>query len=124
MRVAHVITRLIIGGAQENTLSSVLGLHAKPGLEVSLLSGPTTGSEGSLEPQAARIPGLLTLIPELIRPVRPWQDFLAWQKLTRPASVRQLLDDHAGVESSALTQAFAQWRSGESIHANPSMEGV
>ena len=30
MRVAHVITRLIVGGAQENTASTVLGLHEKP----------------------------------------------------------------------------------------------
>lgn len=34
----------------------------------------------------------------------------AWQKLTRPASVRQLLDDHAGVVSAALAQTFAEWR--------------
>jgi hypothetical protein len=34
MRITHVITRLIIGGAQENTLASVLGLRQKPGFEV------------------------------------------------------------------------------------------
>ena len=32
MRVTHVITRLIVGGAQENTVASVLGLQQKPGL--------------------------------------------------------------------------------------------
>ncbi|MBI2947403.1 MAG: glycosyltransferase family 1 protein, partial [Verrucomicrobia bacterium] len=52
MRVTHVITRLIVGGAQENTLASVLGLRAKPGVEINLIAGPTTGPEGSLEPQA------------------------------------------------------------------------
>jgi len=36
MRVTHVITRLIVGGAQENTIASVLGLCQKPGLEVSI----------------------------------------------------------------------------------------
>ena len=82
MRVAHVITRLIVGGAQENTVASVLGLRAKPGLEVSLISGPTTGPEGTLEPRVASIPGLLTLVPELIRPVSPWHDWLALRKLT------------------------------------------
>ena len=46
MRVTHIITRLIVGGAQENTVSSVLGLQRKPGLEVDLISGPTTGPEG------------------------------------------------------------------------------
>lgn len=82
MRVAHVITRLIVGGAQENTIASVLGLREKPGLEVSLISGPTTGPEGSLEPRVASIPGLLTIVPELIRPVSPWHDWLALRKLT------------------------------------------
>lgn len=83
MRVAHVITRLIVGGAQENTIASVLGLREKPGVEVSLISGPTSGPEGSLEPRIAGIPGLLTIVPELIRPVSPWHDWLALRKLTR-----------------------------------------
>ncbi len=83
MRVAHVITRLIVGGAQENTIASVLGLRKKPGLEVSLISGPTAGPEGSLEPRVTQIPGLLTIVPELIRPVSPWHDWLAMRKLNR-----------------------------------------
>ncbi len=83
MRVAHVITRLIVGGAQENTIASVLGLRQKPGLEVSLISGPTSGPEGSLEPRVAQIPGLLTIVPELVRPISPLQDWLALRKLTR-----------------------------------------
>lgn len=83
MRVAHVITRLIVGGAQENTIASVLGLRQKPGIEVSLISGPTTGPEGSLEPRVTSIPGLLTIVPELIRPVSLWHDWLALRKLKR-----------------------------------------
>ena len=50
MKVCHVITRLIVGGAQENTIATVLGLRRKPGLEVDLISGPTSGPEGTLEP--------------------------------------------------------------------------
>lgn len=34
----------------------------------------------------------------------------AWQKLTRPASVRALLDDYAGVDAAPLAQAFSDWR--------------
>lgn len=77
MRITHVITRLIIGGAQENTLSSVLGLRQKPGFEVTLVSGPSTGPEGSLEafdPQ-------LVKIPELVRPVQPLNDLKALRRL-------------------------------------------
>src|SRR5262245_33761527 len=81
MRVTHVITRLIVGGAQENTVSSVLGLSTKPGLSVDLISGPTTGPEGSLEPRFAPFPGMLRILPELVRPVRPWTDRNALRRL-------------------------------------------
>lgn len=81
MRVIHIITRLIVGGAQENTVATVLGLRRKPGVEVNLLSGPTTGPEGSLEPEVSKIPGLLAIIPELVRPVHPPKDFLALRRL-------------------------------------------
>jgi glycosyltransferase involved in cell wall biosynthesis len=82
MRVIHVITRLIVGGAQENTIASVLGLHAKPGLEVSLVTGPSVGPEGSLENAFSNCPALLTVLPSLVRPIHPWKDCLAWTRLT------------------------------------------
>ena len=57
MRVAHVITRLIVGGAQENTVSTVLGLHQKNNVTVRLYSGPTSGPEGSLESSVQQVDG-------------------------------------------------------------------
>jgi len=83
MRVAHVITRLIVGGAQENTVSTVLGLNRKPGVEVRLYCGPTIGPEGSLEPLVENIDGLFHLVPKLIRPIRPLSDWLAFRQLKR-----------------------------------------
>jgi len=83
MRVIHVITRLIIGGAQENTIASVLGLQKKDGLEVRLISGLEAGPEGSLQSGLAASPGTLTLLPELVRRIDPWKDVLAWRHLTR-----------------------------------------
>jgi glycosyltransferase involved in cell wall biosynthesis len=79
MRITHVITRLIIGGAQENTLSSVLGLRQKPGLDVKLVSGPSTGPEGSLESQDPQ----LIVVPSLVRPVHPYKDWCALRELER-----------------------------------------
>jgi glycosyltransferase involved in cell wall biosynthesis len=79
MRITHVITRLIIGGAQENTLSSVLGLRQKPGFDVQLISGPSTGPEGSLE---SLDPQLIT-VPALVRPIAPYRDVLALRQLTQ-----------------------------------------
>lgn len=81
MRVIHVITRLIVGGAQENTIASVLGLQRKPGLEVQLVSGPSTGPEGSLESAFTSSTQPLTLIPELVRPIHPWKDVIAYRRL-------------------------------------------
>ncbi len=82
MRVAHVITRLILGGAQENTIDSVAGLRAKPGLTVSLLSGPTDGSEGSLLSRVDELGIPVDLIPDLVRPIRPRRDLRALNQLT------------------------------------------
>jgi glycosyltransferase involved in cell wall biosynthesis len=85
MRVTHIITRLVVGGAQENTLATIRGLRAKPGLEVKLISGPTIGPEGSLENEARKIlPGAqLEIVPELVRPVHPLKDFIALRKLEK-----------------------------------------
>jgi glycosyltransferase involved in cell wall biosynthesis len=83
MRVTHIITRLVIGGAQENTVATVLGLRQKPGVEIHLISGPTIGPEGSLEPEVKKIPGLLTIVPELVRPIHPLKDFLALRRLEK-----------------------------------------
>ncbi len=80
MRVTHVITRLIIGGAQENTIASVFGLQTR-GLDVHLIAGPTSGPEGSLENRVLAKPSLFTLVPELVRPVRPWSDGQAYRRL-------------------------------------------
>src|SRR5262245_2798906 len=82
MRVLHVITRLIVGGAQENTIASVLGLRQRPGMDVRLVSGHSPGTEGSLESVVAAHPNLLLILPELVRPVHPWKDLLALRKLT------------------------------------------
>ncbi|MDB6019292.1 MAG: glycosyl transferase group 1 [Pedosphaera sp.] len=98
MRVTHVITRLIVGGAQENTIASVLGLQGKPGLEARLISGPSPGPEGSLESCFAGSPQLLTHLPDLVRPIHPWKDYLAWRNLVRMfrAESPDIVHTHSG----------------------------
>jgi glycosyltransferase involved in cell wall biosynthesis len=68
-----VITRLIVGGAQENTILTCEGLHER-GHEVTLISGPTTGPEGSLVARARGGGYRFIELPELIRAVHPWYD--------------------------------------------------
>jgi glycosyltransferase involved in cell wall biosynthesis len=80
MHICHVITRLIIGGAQENTLLTCAGLHER-GHRVTLISGPTTGPEGSLVERALSGGYEYVELPELIRAVNPWMDFRARRML-------------------------------------------
>jgi glycosyltransferase involved in cell wall biosynthesis len=84
MRVCHIITRLIVGGAQENTLYTVLGLRQLPHYEVvDLVTGPTTGPEGSIEKKAVEAGVDLIRVPELIRAIRPMTDLAALRKLKK-----------------------------------------
>src|SRR5262245_28583278 len=98
MRVTHVITRLIVGGAQENTIDSVLGLRARHQLDVDLLSGPTQGPEGSLEGAFSSCPEVLTIVPHLTRPVHPAHDWRALGELTTLLRRRRpdLVHTHSG----------------------------
>ena len=75
VRVLHVITRLIVGGAAENTLLTVARLN-RARYDITLVSGPSDGPEGSMED---RIPGDVTFvrIPELVRDPHPVKDLLA-----------------------------------------------
>ena len=75
-RVLHPITRLIVGGAQENTMYTAAMLN-KERFYVEVLSGPQTGSEGSLieEVRAHGVP--LTILPDLLRQVSPLHDLRA-----------------------------------------------
>jgi glycosyltransferase involved in cell wall biosynthesis len=96
-RVHHVITRLIVGGAQENTVASVLGLLDRS-WDVQLLSGPSDGPEGSLEHLFARCPEKLVAVPTLVRPVQPWTDWLAFLHLRRHFRIHQphIVHTHSG----------------------------
>ncbi len=98
MRVTHIITRLVVGGAQENTIATVLGLRDKPGVAVHLISGPTTGPEGSLAPAVQTAGAGLTVVPELVRPIHPWKDFLALGKLEKILRGQQpdIVHTHSG----------------------------
>jgi len=82
LRVLHIITRLIVGGAQENTLLSVEGLDKLPEYEVTLATGIDNGPEGDLLERARRTTRLI-VIPELGRSINPFADLKAFWKLYR-----------------------------------------
>jgi glycosyltransferase involved in cell wall biosynthesis len=81
MRIVHVITRLIVGGAQENTLLSVAGLHHHFHDDVTLITGPAEGPEGDLFARATDQGLKVELFPDLVRPIRPIVDLKAYRGL-------------------------------------------
>jgi len=83
IRVLHIITRLIIGGAQENTLLTVEGLHARPEYAVALLVGSDRGSEGTLLARARRGGVPLLEVPELVRLPHPVKDPVALVRIAQ-----------------------------------------
>jgi len=80
IRVLHVITRMILGGAQENTLLSVEGLNRLPTYDVALASGVDRGPEGDMVTRTRQTTELI-LVPELGRNVNPIADAVALWKL-------------------------------------------
>ena len=83
VRVLHIITRLIIGGAQENTLWTVKGLMKLDRYDVKLISGPPLGPEGSLVEDAKKDGVDLIIFPQLRRAINPFLDVMSLLKLYR-----------------------------------------
>ena len=80
LNTCHVITRMIVGGAQENTLLTVKG-HMARGHRSVLVTGPSPGPEGELLANE-RVPGLeWILLPQLVRPLHPVADVHAYRWL-------------------------------------------
>jgi len=80
MRIVHLITRLILGGAQQTAIA--LSDHfAKQGHDVTLAYGPIYGPEGSMLNQARETGAKLVELKHMKRSVRPWGDALAKREL-------------------------------------------
>lgn len=77
-RVCHVITRLDLGGAQENTLHTVRTLREP--FQASLVCG----AGGLLDPEAERLAGgPVAFLRDLVRPIDPVRDLRALLALLR-----------------------------------------
>ena len=84
MKICHIITRFILGGAQENTLASLIGL-AERGHDVTLITGPSRGREGNLLEQKglinSNLPFRFIENRYLVRAINPIYDYLAYKTL-------------------------------------------
>src|SRR5258708_12323413 len=90
MRIVHIITRLIVGGAQENTLLSCEGQHDR-GHDVTLITGPPLGPEGSLLQRARDYGYRVEVIDLMRRSILPAKDLLTYRWLVR--RLRELKPD-------------------------------
>lgn len=124
MRIAHIITRLIIGGAQENTILNCQGLIRDHGDEVLLISGPGLGPEGSLEDDA-RLRGIpLQIIPSLRRAIHPWRDTVAHRELRKALAEFQPEVVHTHSGKAGLLGRYTAWNLGvpavvHTVHGAP-----
>ena len=107
MRIAHGITRLIVGGAQENTLLTCADLIHRYGDRVLLITGPGLGPEGDLVGEAERRGIPVRVLPPLRREIHP----------LKPCEVAQV--SQAGVRhvSSIKVQLLQQFKVADELCA-------
>jgi len=73
---------MILGGAQENTLLTCEGLHAR-GHDVTLVTGPALGPEGQLLTRAKSGGYRVIEIKQIRRRINPIRDHLAYRRLVK-----------------------------------------
>ncbi len=124
MRIAHVITRMIIGGAQENTLFNCLDLIRDHGDQVLLITGPSLGPEGSLLEQGRGAELPVALIDSLRRSLNPYRDFTAYQEILK--TLRAFKPDvvHTHSAKGGMLGREAAWKLGvpciiHTVHGAP-----
>lgn len=111
LRVLHIITRMIVGGAQENTLLSVEGLDKMKEYDVVLISGIDEGREGELLSRA-RETCQLVVLPELQRSINPINDFKALWKIYRHIRQEKYHIVHTHSSKAGVLGRIAAWLAG------------
>src|SRR3954470_11346788 len=82
MKIVHIITRLIVGGAQENTLISCEGQHRR-GHDLTLITGPAIGPEGSLMDRASASGYRIEVVDQMRRAILPDKDYSTYRWLVK-----------------------------------------
>jgi len=82
LKIVHIITRLILGGAQENTLITCK-LLAQRGYDVTLITGPAIGPEGELFEQTRNQNYKTIVIDKLRRPICPIYDTISYYQVKK-----------------------------------------
>ena len=105
---------MIVGGAQENTLLSVIGLDAMPEYEVTLMSGIDKGREGELL-SMAREKCRVVIVPEMGRSINPFSDLIAFWKIYRLIRKGRYHIVHTHSSKAGVLGRIAAWLAGTPI---------
>ncbi len=109
MKIVHIITRLILGGAQENTLITCKVL-AQRGHDVTLVTGPALGPEGELFNQAQGQGYKVVIVERLRRAINPFNDAVSYFQIKK--LLRQLQPDivHTHSAKAGILGRFAGYK--------------
>jgi glycosyltransferase involved in cell wall biosynthesis len=108
IRVLQVITRLIIGGAQE-TVMLIADMLDKDHYQVEVVSGPQTGPEGSLIEEIRRRGIPLTILPDLVREIDFVKDCRAFWKLYKMMKTGDFDIVHTNSSKAGILGRWAAW---------------
>ena len=108
MKIVHIITRLIVGGAQENTLITCK-LLAERGHDVTLITGPALGPEGQLFDLTRGQKYRTIVIDEMRRAILPFKDYASYMKIKD--LLREIRPDivHTHSAKAGIVGRFAGW---------------
>jgi len=110
-KVLQIITRLIIGGAQE-TVMLIADMLDESQWAVDVLSGPQTGSEGSLIEHIRHRNIPLTIQPTLVREISPVKDLLSFIQLIRFIKCGGYTIVHTNSSKAGILGRWAAWLAG------------
>lgn len=109
VRVAHVITRMIVGGAQETVLLAA-ALADRERFEPVVVTGPQLGPEGSLLPQLAARGVPVVVVPSLVRQVSPRRDAVVVRALAEVFRARAIDVVHTNSSKAGIAGRWAARR--------------
>ncbi len=109
--VCHIITKLELGGAQQNTLFTLSHLDASRFRAVLI-----TGEPGMLDQEAEALPGVdFHQVLTMVRPLRPWRDLRALVSLTLLLRTLKPAIVHTHSSKAGVLGRLAAWFAGVPI---------